>query len=333
MELVLEDDKKGLSNDANSRQYTYIKPLGGSIGPKQTKCITTEHLDFFDLEKSVTVTCSTQTPDVPSGSAFSTKTRYCLSWAPGNATRFQMNCTIEWTAKSWLKGPIEKGANDGQQQYGDSLVRVLKSAVSGRPRGTTNASKASRAKKKRKGEKKSKDEKIDEEKNQTEHGWGLLDPLRGPLQPLTEVLKPILKMQVLVAVLLLMVVSMWWRGPAGGAPLGPYGLGSRSERLTAYDALWAREENEFWDWLEARAHVDTVLLREKAASQHAASPTAKQGLKQRPREKAATKDVEAKMREEKIGQREMEDAIQITRDRLRVLEDVVEKRKRTDTAK
>ena len=61
LELVLEDDKRGLDNDHKSRQYTYIKPLGGSIGPKQTKCITTENLDFFDLEKSVSVTCTTQT--------------------------------------------------------------------------------------------------------------------------------------------------------------------------------------------------------------------------------------------------------------------------------
>lgn len=106
LDLEFEDDKKGISNDNKTRQYTYIKPLGGSIGPKQTKCITTESLDAFDLEKAVSVTCTTQTPDVPSGSAFSVKTRYCLSWAPNNSTRLQMNCGIEWTAKSWLKGAI-----------------------------------------------------------------------------------------------------------------------------------------------------------------------------------------------------------------------------------
>ena len=99
-ELVFEDDKKGLSNENKTRQYTYIKPLGGSIGPKQTKCITIETLDAFDLEKAVSVTCTTQTPDVPSGNSFSVKTKYCISWAPNNATRLQMNCGIEWTAKS-----------------------------------------------------------------------------------------------------------------------------------------------------------------------------------------------------------------------------------------
>lgn len=104
MDLQFEDDKKGLSNEIKSRSYTYIKPLNAPIGPKQTKCTTTEQIDFFDLEKAVSVTCTTQTPDVPSGNVFSVKTRYCLSWAPGNSTRFQMNCGIEWTGKSWLKG-------------------------------------------------------------------------------------------------------------------------------------------------------------------------------------------------------------------------------------
>lgn len=105
-ELQYEDDKKGLSDQIKSRTYSYIKPLYASIGPRQTKCITTENLDAFDLERSISVTCTTQTPDVPSGSVFSVKTRYCLSWAPSNATRLQMNCTVEWSGKSWLKGEL-----------------------------------------------------------------------------------------------------------------------------------------------------------------------------------------------------------------------------------
>lgn len=114
-ELQFEDDKKGLSEVGKTRSYSYIKPLYGSIGPKQTKCMTSENLDAFDLERAVSVTCTTQTPDVPSGNVFSVKTRYCLSWAAGNATRFQMNCTVEWTGKSWLKGklkPIKIGHTD-----------------------------------------------------------------------------------------------------------------------------------------------------------------------------------------------------------------------------
>jgi hypothetical protein len=98
------DDKTGLTKDNKVRSSSYIKPLNGAIGPKQTKCIATETLDSIDLEKAVSVTISTQTPDVPSGNVFSTKTKYCLTWGEGNSTRLQMNCTIEWTGKSWLKG-------------------------------------------------------------------------------------------------------------------------------------------------------------------------------------------------------------------------------------
>jgi VAD1 Analog of StAR-related lipid transfer domain/GRAM domain len=103
LELQMED-KKGLSSESKVRIFSYIKPLNSSIGPKQTKCIITETLDSLDLEKAVSVTVSTQTPDVPSGNVFSVKTKYCLSWAENNYTHLQMNCTIEWTGKSWLKG-------------------------------------------------------------------------------------------------------------------------------------------------------------------------------------------------------------------------------------
>lgn len=98
------EDQTGLTQDNKSRGYSYIKPLNASIGPKQTKCITTETLESMDLEKSVNILCVTQNPDVPSGNVFSVKTKYCLSWAENNATRMQVTCTIEWTGKSWLKG-------------------------------------------------------------------------------------------------------------------------------------------------------------------------------------------------------------------------------------
>ena len=99
----MEDDKKGLTEQGNSRAYSYIKPLNAPLGPKTTKCLVTETLDFMDLEKSASVTASTQTPDVPSGNIFVTKTRFCFMWAPGNQTRVLMNYTLEWSGKSWLK--------------------------------------------------------------------------------------------------------------------------------------------------------------------------------------------------------------------------------------
>lgn len=102
-ELQMED-KRGLTDEIRTRNYTYIKPLYASIGPKQTKCIVTEQLEQIDLEKAVSILVSTQNPDVPSGNIFVVKTRYCLTWAENNGTRIQVNNVIEWSGKSWLKG-------------------------------------------------------------------------------------------------------------------------------------------------------------------------------------------------------------------------------------
>ncbi|KAL9071599.1 MAG: hypothetical protein Q9157_005407, partial [Trypethelium eluteriae] len=93
----------GMNLENKTFSYSYMKPLNASIGPKQTKCILNNTMNAFDLEKAVSVDCSTQNPDVPSGNAFVVKTRYCLMWGPENSTRIIMNFTIEWTGKSWLK--------------------------------------------------------------------------------------------------------------------------------------------------------------------------------------------------------------------------------------
>lgn len=103
-ELQLEDDGKGLDESHKSMNFSYTKPLGGGIGPSKTRCLITSTLEQFSLDKAVTVLCSTQTPDVPSGNVFLTKTRYCLMWGPNNSTRLIMTFTVEWSGKSWLKG-------------------------------------------------------------------------------------------------------------------------------------------------------------------------------------------------------------------------------------
>jgi hypothetical protein len=105
-DLQMEDDKKGLGEDRKTFNYSYIKPLPGSIGPRQTKCVISMTLEQYDLEKGVSVLASTATPDVPSGGVFLTKTRYCLMWGPANSTRLIMTFTIEWSGKSWLKGTL-----------------------------------------------------------------------------------------------------------------------------------------------------------------------------------------------------------------------------------
>lgn len=116
--------------ESGFRQYEFIKPINGSVGPKQTKCICTDTIKEWDLESCISVITSTKTPDVPSGNSFVTLTRYTLWWGSNNSTILQLSYRMEWSARSFLKGPIEKGTQDGQSSFAKALVEELNSSIS-----------------------------------------------------------------------------------------------------------------------------------------------------------------------------------------------------------
>ncbi|KAK4522070.1 uncharacterized protein ATC70_004609 [Mucor velutinosus] len=110
----------------HSRESSYIKYLGGSIGPKLTKCYLKEevlHLDTADYVSQLTVT---QTPDVPSGGSFSVKTRTCISWCGQGQVRVLVTVLVDFTKSSWLKSTIEKASIDGQQNFYKSLDAAVR---------------------------------------------------------------------------------------------------------------------------------------------------------------------------------------------------------------
>ncbi|KAJ5134685.1 hypothetical protein N7476_002110 [Penicillium atrosanguineum] len=329
-ELQFEGTAKGLTNESPTRKYSYIKPLNGAIGPKQTKCISTENLDFLDLEKAVLVTLSTQTPDVPSGNVFATKTKYLFTWAPGNQTRFLMTCTIEWSGKSWLKGPIEKGAIDGQTAFGNDLVKSLKMGVV--PRGRTAG--AGRGKGRRKkgdpavrdaseaaGHKKS----TDSSSGQAE-SWGLFEPIRAILEPVTSMLKPLWSGNVVILIIGLLLYMAFFRAPSASSTLsrgtGLPGL-SLPQRLAAYDEMWRREESELWNWLEDRVGMDGMVF----PTLHHRMPEAHPTRKASQVNVADELNLIDRLREEKASDRDMDHAIRTTRQRLDILEEIMNKRK------
>jgi len=100
-------------------------------------------------------------------------------------------------------------------------------------------------------------------------------------------------------------------GFAGGRLANP------AQRFAAYEEMWRKEESELWDWLEDRIGMDllsdpsTVRAKKPAAS----------------KSKTKSKNIEAKVREERMSEREMEDAIRVTQERLQVLQRAVEKQK------
>ncbi|TWU72901.1 hypothetical protein ED733_004470 [Metarhizium rileyi] len=311
------EDKEGLTTDNKSRMFTYIKPLNGSIGPKQTKCVVTETMDLLDLEKAVNLNVSTQNPDVPYGNLFTVKTKYCLSWAENNATRIQINCTVEWSSKCWLKGTIEKNVNDGQGQYCKDLFASLKSAVSSRGRSGTAANGAVKGKKKLK-RSKALQTVVDLEarkggkSDNRKQDWGPLEPLRGILEPCVDVLQPVLTGNVMYGLLVGLLVAMWFgfgSPPKSNTSYGPdVGFYSHT-RQAAYEEMWRRQESELWEWLEERVGLDRLNSDQPSARKRAMDH----------------RTVEDKLREERMDEREVKEAIRVTEEKLRVLREVVGK--------
>ncbi|OBT40842.1 hypothetical protein VE00_08627 [Pseudogymnoascus sp. WSF 3629] len=248
-ELSMED-KRGLGGEIKTRTFSYIKPLNGAIGPRQTKCVITETLDAMDLEKAVSVTVSTQTPDVPSGNVFTTKTKYCLSWAEGGGTRLQMNCTIEWTGKSWLRGPIEKGANDGQTTYARDILSALRTAIS-HPARTTAAAGGKKRKSRKSTTKTTPSPSRSPKPTAKKADWGLLEPLHGVLGPVADVLGSMGSANMVYGLLVGLLVAAWFGfgERRGGGGVERWGS---AERMVAYEEVWRREESELWEWLEER---------------------------------------------------------------------------------
>ncbi|UKZ85321.1 uncharacterized protein TrAFT101_001187 [Trichoderma asperellum] len=314
------EDKKGMSPDSRTRGFTYIKPLYAPIGPKQTKCIVTETVDNIDYEKAVNVSVVTQNPDVPNGNIFRVKTKYCLSWGENNATRVQVNCTTEWSGKSWLKGTIEKNVNEGQAQYCKDLFAALKAAVSTRSRASTNGNGAAKSKKKGKKSKalQSSTESINPgaRAKKEEANWGLFEPARGILEPIVDILKPILTGNIVYGLLVGLLVATWFgfgltpnnRSPA---PQGPDPSMNSAYRLAAYDEMWRREDSELWGWLEERVSLERLSVERSNARKREADP----------------RTLEERVREERMDEREIQEAIRVTEDKLRVLREVMAKSK------
>jgi len=94
------------SNELRKRNYSYVKPLNGSIGPSSAKCVIVEEELAKDQAKAFEVLSITRTPDVPSGGSFSVHTKTCLTWAGGAKGGCRMLVTTEcvWTGRSMIKG-------------------------------------------------------------------------------------------------------------------------------------------------------------------------------------------------------------------------------------
>lgn len=118
-----------LGSNFLARNMSYIKPLNGSLGPKQAKCELRDETIHADPEDYLTMLTTTRTPDVPSGGVFSVKTRTCIMWASAMTTKLVVTTQVEWTGRSFIKGIIEKSAIDGQKVYHVELEKAMRAYI------------------------------------------------------------------------------------------------------------------------------------------------------------------------------------------------------------
>lgn len=129
---ISKDTITGLKSEQKKRNYSYIKQLSGPIGPKLTKCIITESVKHCDFSSYCEILQVTQTPDVPLGQSFKVKTQMVLTWAEKNRTKMTVYTNVEWSAKSWIKGAIEKASILGQKESMGTLSTAIMDAIASR---------------------------------------------------------------------------------------------------------------------------------------------------------------------------------------------------------
>ena len=232
-----------------------MKAINNPVGPKQTKCYTTEQMQKQDFESYCVALTATTTPDVPSGSSFQVMTKYCMMWTGGSSTRILITCTIEWSKSSWLKGPIEKGVNDGQISVANALLSELrkkleKGASAGKPKQPGKGKKSG----KRKGEEESKVE--EEQPEAKKERIGVLAKIQGTAadigNALAPIVKPLLSPTGIIAVLLILVLFALIRVERTMRKLPAQAMSTSKEPPRLNINFGSDERNLLWDWIDSR---------------------------------------------------------------------------------
>lgn len=162
-----------------------------------------------------------------------------------------------------------------------------------------------------------------------EDNWGLFEPLHGLLGPVADIVKPLVTSNLIIGLLVSLLLISWFRSSWASNPtndLGYAGLPT-PERVAAYDEIWRREESGLWDWLEERVGMD--LLADPVGAASGDDSAAAKAKKQRELERTiAGKSMGSRLLREKMSEREVDDAIRVTQERLEALKGVVEKKKK-----
>lgn len=146
------------------------------------------------------------------------------------------------------------------------------------------------------------------------HDWGPLESIRPVIEPITDILRPLLTGNVMYGLLVGLFVSMWF---GFGFPVckhaAPYGhqIGiSGPERIAAFDELWRQEDGHLWEWLDDRVGLERLNSDAFNAHQRVASP----------------RTTEEKLRQERMDASEVDEAVRVTEEKLRIIQEAMSRR-------
>jgi hypothetical protein len=235
------------------------------------------------------------------------------------------------------QGTIEKGAIDGQTTFGNDLVKALKAAVTPRDHHDISASKNDRTGKARRKrvevgpgpaavavESAAGELEVNERESEA---WGILELLREFLATLFNPFNLFWNTTfVLGAMAILLFVfysrnSLRTSASAGIEYPGP----TIPQRLAAHEEMWQREQTELWNWLEERIGLDGLSVPIAEQTHTATKSQARQNGQKR--QKLQRRELDDRLNGENMADREIDHAIQVTRERLKALERVIAKRK------
>jgi hypothetical protein len=258
-----------------------------------------------------------------------------------------------------FQGPIEKGALDGQTAFGNDLVKALKATVTPRGRANSAFKNVKAGKARRKPGEVGPDPAtvaVETAAGELEVDEGISEPLRGSLiGPLFNAFSLFWNAKFILAVigiLLFVFLSRNLNSPqtptSRGVGYYPGGL-TMSQRLAAYEEMRQGEETEteLWNWLEKRVGLDRLLrVNVPIAERTTRTTSTKSQTRGQPHQKKSQKlqglrgrelklelelepELDARLNndEEKMADRELDHAIRATRQRLKVLEEEIAKRK------
>lgn len=155
--------------------------------------------------------------------------------------------------------------------------------------------------------------------------WGLFEPIRPLLEPFASLLTPLWSGNIAIVLVGILLYLAFFRSSSSSSML-PHEVGcpgySLPQRLAAYEEMWRREETELWNWLEDRVGMDGMVFPNAYRAPEPHPPRRSSGGNA-----ADERELASRLREEKISDREMDHAIRTTRQRLDVLEEMMNKRK------